>query len=46
MLDPVYVRDNVEPCGSGWHARGIDVSNELEQFATLEAQSPPADSAG
>jgi seryl-tRNA synthetase len=38
MLDPVYLRDNVEAVRARLATRGIDVSNELEQFATLEAQ--------
>jgi seryl-tRNA synthetase len=37
MLDPAYVRDNVEAVRQRLAARGIDVSNELEQFATLES---------
>ncbi len=37
MLDPVYVRDNVETVRQRLNARGVDLSNELEQLATLEA---------
>ena len=36
MLDPVYLRDNVEIVRQRLEARGLDVSTELEQFATLE----------
>jgi seryl-tRNA synthetase len=37
MLDPAFVRDNVETVRQRLAARGIDVSNELEQFASLES---------
>jgi seryl-tRNA synthetase len=37
MLDPAYVRDNVEAVRQRLNARGVDLSNELEQLATLEA---------
>jgi seryl-tRNA synthetase len=37
MLDPAFVRDNVEAVRQRLAARGIDVSNELEQFASLES---------
>ena len=37
MLDPLYVRDNVETVRQRLNARGVDLSNELEQLATLEA---------
>jgi seryl-tRNA synthetase len=37
MLDPIYVRDNVETVRQRLNARGVDLSNELEQLATLEA---------
>jgi seryl-tRNA synthetase len=37
MLDPVYVRDNVEAVRQRLNARGLDVSADLEQFASLEA---------
>jgi seryl-tRNA synthetase len=37
MLDPVYVRDNVETVRQRLNARGVDLSGELEQLATLEA---------
>jgi seryl-tRNA synthetase len=37
MLDPVYVRDNVETVRQRLNARGADLSNELEQLGTLEA---------
>jgi seryl-tRNA synthetase len=38
MLDPVYLRDNIEAVGARLATRGVDVSSELEQFATLEAE--------
>jgi seryl-tRNA synthetase len=37
MLDPVYVRDHVDSVRQRLDARGIDLSNELEQLGTLEA---------
>jgi seryl-tRNA synthetase len=37
MLDPVYLRDNVEAVRARLATRGVDVSSELEQFAALEA---------
>ncbi len=37
MLDPVYVRDNVDSVRQRLNTRGVDLSNELEQLATLEA---------
>jgi seryl-tRNA synthetase len=37
MLDPFYLRDNVETVRARLASRGVDLSNELEQFATLEA---------
>ena len=36
MLDPVYVRDNADAVRQRLNARGVDLSNELEQLATLE----------
>jgi seryl-tRNA synthetase len=36
MLDPVYLRDHVDAVRQRLEARGLDVSAELEQFATLE----------
>ena len=38
MLDPAFVRDNLEAVRTRLAARGIDVSAELEQLATLETQ--------
>ena len=38
MLDPIYVRDNVESVRQRLNARGVDLSTELEQLATLESQ--------
>src|SRR5688572_12399262 len=37
MLDPAYVRDNIESVRQRLGARGVDLSAELEQLATLEA---------
>ena len=37
MLDPVYVRDNVDSVRQRLNTRGVDLSKELEQLATLEA---------
>jgi seryl-tRNA synthetase len=38
MLDPAYVREHVDTARQRLAARGVDLSNELEQLATLEAQ--------
>ena len=38
MLDPAYVRDNVETVRQRLADRGADLSGELEQLATLESQ--------
>jgi seryl-tRNA synthetase len=38
MLDPAYVREHVDTVRQRLAARGVDLSNELEQLATLEAQ--------
>jgi seryl-tRNA synthetase len=38
MLDPAYVRDNMDTVRRRMDARGIDLSKELEQLATLESQ--------
>ncbi|MGE0361900.1 MAG: serine--tRNA ligase [Vicinamibacterales bacterium] len=37
MLDPAYVRDNLETVRAGFVNRGLDVSAELEQLAGFEA---------
>ncbi len=37
MLDPTYVRDNIEAVKTGLASRGMDATAELEQLATLEA---------
>jgi seryl-tRNA synthetase len=37
MLDPIYVRDNGDTVRQRLNARGVDLSSELQQFATLEA---------
>jgi len=36
MLDPIFVRDNVEAVRSGLRNRGLDVDKALEQITTLE----------
>jgi seryl-tRNA synthetase len=38
VLDPAFVRDNIDRVRTRLAARGTDFSAELEQFATLEAQ--------
>jgi len=38
MLDPTFVRDNLETVRAGYANRGLDATNELEQLATLESQ--------
>jgi seryl-tRNA synthetase len=37
MLDPVYVRDNLEAVRAGYANRGVDLTAELEQLAGFEA---------
>jgi seryl-tRNA synthetase len=37
MLDPVYVRENLEAVRQRLAARGVDLQAELEQLATLES---------
>jgi seryl-tRNA synthetase len=37
MLDPVYVRDNLESVRAGFANRGVDLTAELEQLAGFEA---------
>jgi seryl-tRNA synthetase len=37
MLDPTYIRDNVETVRSGLRARGLDPDKALEELATLES---------
>jgi seryl-tRNA synthetase len=37
MLDPVYVRDHLDAVRERLAARGVDLSAELEQLATVEA---------
>src|SRR5688572_32386485 len=36
MLDPVYVRDNLEAVQKGLASRGLNVTAELQQLATAE----------
>ncbi len=38
MLDPIYVRDNIEAVQQGLGNRGLDVKSELQQLATFETQ--------
>ena len=38
MLDPAFIRDHIETVRQRLSARGVDFAEELEQFATLEAQ--------
>jgi seryl-tRNA synthetase len=37
MLDPVFVRDNLETVRAGYATRGLDATVELEQLAGFEA---------
>jgi seryl-tRNA synthetase len=37
MIDPTYIRDNIEAVRSGLRARGLDPDNALEELATLES---------
>jgi seryl-tRNA synthetase len=37
MLDPALVRDNIETVREGLSSRGLDVSAELQQLASVEA---------
>jgi len=38
MLDPIYVRDNIEAAQLGLGHRGLDAKAELQQLATFETQ--------
>jgi len=38
MLDPIYVRDNIEAVQQGLGNRGLDAKAELQQLATFETQ--------
>ena len=38
MLDPTYVRDNIEAVQQGLGNRGLDATAELQQLATFETQ--------
>jgi len=38
MLDPIFVRDNVDAVQQGLANRGLDAKAELQQLATFEAQ--------
>src|SRR5262245_60767201 len=37
MLDPTFVRDNIEAVRSGLRARGLDPDKILEELTTLES---------
>jgi len=37
MLDPAFLRDNVDAVRTALHNRGLDLTAELEELATLEA---------
>ncbi len=37
MLDPTYIRDNIEVVRSGLRARGLDPDKALEELSTLES---------
>ena len=41
MLDPAFLRDNLEAVRSRLQKRGTDFSRELEELATLETQPTP-----
>jgi seryl-tRNA synthetase len=38
MLDPAFLRDNIEAIRAGLRKRGVDLTSELEELATLEGQ--------
>ena len=38
MLDPAFVRDNIDVVRRRMAARGVDLTKDLEQLATLESQ--------
>jgi seryl-tRNA synthetase len=38
MLDPAFLRDNLEGVRAGLQNRGVDLTAELEELATLEAR--------
>jgi seryl-tRNA synthetase len=46
MLDPAYVRDNLEAVAARLRTRGIDPGGELEAFASLEALKHEQNAAG
>ena len=46
MLDPALVRDNIDLVRQRLAARGVDLTTELEQLATLESQRRRRHSAG
>ena len=39
MLDPIYVRDNIEAVQQGLGNRGLDAKAELQQLATFETSA-------
>jgi seryl-tRNA synthetase len=38
MLDPAFIRDNLEAVRTGLRSRGLDADRDLEQLATLETR--------
>src|SRR5215208_610812 len=38
MLDPAFLRDNIEAIRAGLQTRGADFTSELEELATLESR--------
>src|SRR5688572_16831341 len=38
MVDPAILRDNLEGLRAGLQKRGVDLSSELEELATLESR--------
>jgi seryl-tRNA synthetase len=38
MLDPAYLRDNLDAVRAGLQKRGVDLTTELDELATLEAR--------
>ena len=39
MLDPAYVRDNLERVRAGLRSRGLDADKALEELATLRQEN-------
>jgi seryl-tRNA synthetase len=38
MLDPAYLRDNLDAVRAGLQKRGVDLTSELDELATLESR--------